>query len=99
MYPRLTAHAQTRVGQRGISSAALGTLLQHFDRETSVGGDCRALRISRSAIASLQAEAPEARVMHGLDKLVVIESCSTGNIVTVLRDHGHPRHRHYRKLQ
>lgn len=76
-----TRHGRKRMGQRGITKAALALLIENGDREIEVGGGCIALSLSRRQPMSLPAAAADrlrnvVAVMRG-DTLVTVLHATT----------------------
>ncbi|MDX6559736.1 MAG: hypothetical protein QOF72_2785 [Blastocatellia bacterium] len=85
----LSAHAETRCRQRGITAQRLATLLENADVERPVGKNCRLVKVSRRAAKWI-------RGSDGLASLSVIISDHTGEVVTILRPASTRRGRRYR---
>lgn len=81
----LSRHAQRRCQQRGITRQVLWILLDHHDLDRDVGGNCRVLRMSRkrARVTSLDFDP---QIAGRLERLAVIMSDETGEIVTVMHD-------------
>ncbi len=86
----LSGHAQRRCQQRGIRQQVLRTLLDYYDLERDVGGNCRVLRMSREqARAKSVSFGPQ--MACRLERMAVIVSDVSGQIVTVMHDTGKSR--------
>jgi hypothetical protein len=92
---RFSNHAKRRSRQRGVRDADLVLLLFEADREVPVGDGCVAMSISRSRRRELLAEGHPPSTVDRAAGIAAVESAD-GEIVTVLRPHGH-RGRRYRK--
>ncbi|MGH7020861.1 MAG: hypothetical protein ACREEY_13315 [Brevundimonas sp.] len=94
----LTRHAEARANQRGVQQDVIEAILHHADVDVPVGGGCSALRLSKRR---LKDAALRKRLGSQLDRLAgiaVVCSDETGEIVTVLHDHGGADGRRYRRL-
>jgi len=88
-------HAAQRARKRGFRSADLELLLFGADREAPVGSGCVALSISRRRRRELLAEGYPPGAVARAAAIAAVEG-TDGQIVTVLRPHGH-RGRRYRR--
>lgn len=79
----LSRHAEVRLGQRGVTAAMLGALIEHADIESPVGGGCYALALSRRARAGTDLRAALGDATERLADLSVVVS-EDGTVVTVL---------------
>ena len=87
---RLSRHATLRCQQRGIRLRVLQAMLDHHDLDREVGGNCRVLRMSRKQ-ARRAAAMLDPQLSAQLERLAVVMSDSSGEIVTVLHDTGKSR--------
>ena len=92
---QMTRHAQQRSRQRGVPLRMIEAVLDRHDLDFEAGGDCRVLRVSRSAAAAITSPA-ERQMAEKLSKLVIVWSDRTARVVTVLRDTGRRGARRYR---
>lgn len=92
----LSKHAAIRANQRGITHKMLEDLLACADVEAPVGGGCSVLRVSRERLRDRTLKAQVATRPEKLASLAVVWSDETGEVVTLLVDHGRPRGRRYR---
>lgn len=93
----LTRHAATRANQRGVTHEMLDALIAHADLESPVGGGCTAVRFSRDRLMDRSLRAALGPTADRLGSLAVILSDDTGEVVTVMHDHGCPDGRRYRR--
>ena len=92
----LTRHASLRANQRGVTHAMLDALMAHADIEAPVGSGCTVLRFSRERLMDRDLRASLGSTADRLKSLAVILADDTGNVVTVLHDHGGAEGRRYR---
>jgi hypothetical protein len=93
----LTRHAQARACQRGIPHHVLEAMLMHADFEAPVGDGCTVLRITRRQLQDRDLRAGLGATADRLSSLAVIVADETGEIVTVMHDHGRAGGRRYRR--
>ena len=93
----LSRHASIRAKQRGVTYDMLDALIAHADFEAPVGGGCTVLRFSRERLMDRDLRASLGSTADRLDSLAVILADDTGEIVTVLHDHGRSEGRRYRR--
>jgi hypothetical protein len=93
----LTRHATIRAQQRGVTHDVLDALIRHADVESPVGRNCTVLRFSRQRLMDRDLRASLGATVERLASLAVVLSDSTGDIVTVLHDHGGAAGRRYRR--
>lgn len=86
----MSRHAQRRCQQRGVKLQVLEILLEHHDLDREVGGNCRVLRMSRDR-ARAEGRRLGPQISGQLERLAVIMSEETGEIVTVFHDTGKSR--------
>lgn len=84
---RFSRHATARCQQRGIKKNVLKVLLDHHDLDREVGGNCRVLRMSRKK-ARREGQRFGPQISAQLERLAVILSDTTGQVVTVFHDTG-----------
>lgn len=94
---KLTRHAAVRSQQRALRRERLELFMQYADREVSVGRGCFALRCSRKLLRDRDLRRRLGPQLDLLRDLTVICACDTGEVVTVMHDHGGPKGRHYRR--
>ena len=85
----LSAHAERRARQRGVTQRDLALLLDHADIDVPVGAGCRALRVHHRTARRLN-------LGDRLPHTAVVEN-DHGEIVTVLRHLPGRRGRPYRR--
>jgi hypothetical protein len=95
----LTRHASVRANQRGVTNSMLETLIAHADIEAAVGGGCTVLRLSRQSLRDGELRVSLGPSLDRLGSLAVILANDTGEVVTVMRDHGGRNGRRYRRPQ
>ena len=93
----LSRHASVRANQRGVTHAMLDALIAHADLEAPVGGGCTVLRFSRERLMDRDLRASLGATADRLGSLAVILADGTGDVVTVLHDHGGADGRRYRR--
>jgi hypothetical protein len=93
----LTRHATLRAQQRGVTHAMLDALIHNADVEAPVGGGCTVLRLSRERLMDRALRASLGPMADRLETLAVVLADETGEVVTVLRDHGGREGRRYRR--
>lgn len=86
----LSAHAERRARQRGVTLGSLALLLEHADVDVPVGASRRALRVHRRTARRLN-------LGDRLHRHAVVVNDQTGEIVTVLRHLPGRRGRPYRR--
>lgn len=92
---QMTRHAEQRSQQRGVPLRMVEAVLDRHDLAFDVGGECRVLRVSRAAAATMTGVA-DRQMAEKLPALAVIWSDRTNRVVTVLRDSGRRSARRYR---
>lgn len=94
----LSAHALKRCGARGIREKMIVRVLDHCDRDISIGDNCRAFSLSASALTGLKQGGMAADEVEGLRRLVIVWSDRTARVVTAFRaDRGRRAHRYFRQ--
>jgi hypothetical protein len=93
----MTRHASIRANQRGVTHDMLDALIAYADFEASVGGGCTVLRLSRDRLEDRDLRASLGSSADRLASLAVVLADDTGQIVTVLHDHGSAEGRRYRR--
>jgi hypothetical protein len=88
---KLSRNATKRCQQRGIRQKMLQAMLEHHDLDREVGDNCRILRMSRKR-ARQAADWLDPEMSRRLERLAVILSDTSGEIVTVFHDTGKTRH-------
>lgn len=86
----LSRHATSRCQQRGIKQEVLRVFLDYHDLDREVGGSCRVLRMSRKRARS-EGGRLGPQIANQLERLTVILSDTTGEVVTVFHDTGKSR--------
>lgn len=94
----LTRHAETRASQRGVPRDVIEAILDHADMDVPVGGGCTALRLSKRRLKDAALRRRLGARLDRLSGIAVICADDTGDIVTVLHDHGGAGGRRYRRL-
>lgn len=92
----LSRHARQRSQQRGIPWRLIANVLDHHDRDSSVGNDCRVLRVSRNAARDFATTGGDPQTAERLQSIAVVWSDRTGRVVTVIHDGSKPAARRYR---
>lgn len=93
---QMTTHAVTRASQRGVPHDLIADLLAHADLETSVGGGCVALSVSRRRLADRDLRRTAGRNIDRLRNLTVVCDADDGSIVTILHQEGARGRRYHR---
>ena len=93
----LTRHANVRASQRGVTHDLLDTLIAYADFEVRARSGCTVLRCSREGLQDRDLRASLGAMADRLASLAVIMSDDSGEIVTVLHDHGGSNGRCYRR--
>jgi len=93
----LTRHATIRAQQRGVPHGVLNALIAHADLEAPVGSGCTVLRFSRERLMDRDLRAALGATADRLGSLAIVLSDDTGEVVTVLHDHGGSEGRRYRR--
>ena len=88
--PVLSRHARRRCQQRGVRLDALAAFLDHHDLDRPVGGNCRVLRMSRGRARTARTGLGP-QTAERFERLAVILSEETGQIVSVMHDRGRSR--------
>ncbi|MBB5772115.1 hypothetical protein HNP47_002119 [Brevundimonas vesicularis] len=96
MVLQMTTHAVTRASQRGVPHNLIADLLAHADLETSVGGGCVALSVSRRRLADRDLRRTVGRNIDRLRNLTVVCDAGDGSIVTILHQEGARGRRYHR---
>lgn len=74
-------------------------VLDDHDRDTAVGGSCRALSLSDLALNGLRQDGMTAREVEDLRRLVIVWSDRTARVVTAFRiDRGRRARRYLRQV-
>jgi hypothetical protein len=92
----LTRHATLRAKQRGVPHHLLDALLVYGDLDAPVGDGCSVVRLSRERLRDRDLRGRLGAAMDRLKSLAVIVADETGEIVTVMHDHGRTDGRRYR---
>lgn len=90
----LSAYAERRARQRGVTQRDLALLLDHADIDVPVGAGCRALRVHHRTARRLNRRL---NLGDRLPRIAAVENAQTGEIVTVLRHLPGRRGRPYRR--
>jgi hypothetical protein len=93
----LSRHATVRANQRGVTHEMLDALIAYADFEAPVGSGCTVLRFSRERLMDRDLRASLGTTIDRLQSLAVILADDTGEVVTVLHDHGRAEGRRYRR--
>jgi len=93
----LTRHANIRASQRGVTHDLLDALIAYADFEIRAGGGCTVLRCSREGLRDRELRASLGPKADRLASLAVVMADDSGEIVTVLHDHGRSCGRRYRR--
>lgn len=88
-------HARQRCQQRGIQQSAIALVLALHDVDQEVGDECRALRVSRRAVAAAGSAAPNRQALERLCDVTVVWSDRSGQIVTAFKSRDRARMRRY----
>lgn len=94
--PRMSRHAATRGQQRGIKPSMVSRILMESDVDLHAGGGCRTYFVSKKRLAQLERTCPHEQAFEKLNKIAVVWSELTGEVVTVLR-HAARSGRRYRR--
>ena len=89
MIENLSVHAARRCQQRGISQDEIERVIAQHDIDHEIGGDCRALRISRAAMRAGKIDCGAIQHRERLTNLIVVWSDRSSQVVTAF--HGHNR--------
>jgi len=92
----LSRHAAVRANQRGVTNAMLNALISYADYEAAAGDGCTVLRLSRDVLADRDVRRTLGAMADRLKNLAVVWSSATGEVITVLHDHGKAAGRRYR---
>lgn len=93
----LSRHAMVRANQRGVTHDVLDALISHADFEAPCGGGCTVLRLTRDRLLDRDLRASLGPNFDRLKDLAVVVADDTGEVVTVLHDHGRADGRRYRR--
>lgn len=94
----LSQHAAVRAQQRGVPHAVIDLVLDHADVSIPVGSGCSALRLSKRRLAGRDLRRELRSALDRAAGITLIMSDDTGEIVTVLHDHGGREGRRYRRV-
>jgi hypothetical protein len=94
---RLSHHAAVRANQRGVTRATLDAVIVYADVELPARDGCTILRFSRERLADRDLRATLGPLADRVGSLALVVAGDTGQVVTVLHDHGHAHGRHYRR--
>lgn len=92
---QLSNHARQRCQQRGIQQSAIALVMALHDVDHAVGNDCRALRVSRRAVAAAGVALPSRQLLERLSDVTVVWSDRHSQIVTAFKSGGRAKMRHY----
>lgn len=81
----VSRHAVDRCNSRGIRWAMIAQVFDHHDRDVAVGGACRALSLSASALLGLQRSGTPVHEVESLRRLVIVWSDRSAQVVTAFR--------------
>ena len=95
--PALTRHAVVRASQRGVPHGLIDALITHADMEVPVGGGCTALSLTRRRLGDRGLRASLGADLDRLAGLSAVLADDTGEVITVLHDHGGRRSRRYQR--
>ncbi len=92
---QLSNHARQRCQQRGIQQSAIALVMALHDVDRVVGDDCRALRVSRRAVAAAGIASPSRQVLERLWDVTVVWSDRHSQIVTAFKSDDRAKLRRY----
>lgn len=92
----MSNHACQRAQQRGIRPGLIQNIIEHHDRESEVGDDCRVLRVSRRAARDFARSGGDRQMAERLPTVAVIWSDRNAQVVTIIHDGGGRDARRYR---
>lgn len=95
----LTRHAVKRAQQRGIRPQVIDYVVAEADIDLHAGDGCRSYRISTRKVAVLMEAGAPAAGLDRANRVVVVWSERSGEVVTVMHDHGHSGRRYRRQRQ
>ena len=95
--PITSNHAATRAKQRGIKNESVHALIDWADFEVPVGAGCIAVRLARAQYFDSDVRQNLRGAMDSIKNVVLIVDECTGDVVTILHDHGTAKGRIYRK--
>ena len=93
----LSQHASIRAQQRGVPHTVIDLVLDHADVSVPVGSGCTALRLSKRRLSDRDLRRDLSSDLDRAARVTLILSDDTGEIVTVLHDHGGRGGRRYRR--
>lgn len=93
----LSQHAWLRAQQRGVPHAVIDMVLDHADVCVSVGSGCTALRLSKRRLSDQDLRQDLQSDLDRAARITVVLSDDTGEVVTVMHDHGGREGRRYRR--
>ena len=96
-YTRLTRHAAVRANQRGVTQQSVEAVIAWADVERPARDGCSILRFSRERLADRALRATLGPLADRVRSLALVVAGDTGQVVTVLHDHGRAHGRHYRR--
>jgi hypothetical protein len=94
---KFTKHATIRIQQRGVSYEVIGVILDYADLDNDIGSGCYSIWISKRR---LRDRALRSKLGSALDRaagITLVISGDSGEVVTVMHDHGGKRGRRYRR--
>lgn len=94
---KLSKHAAIRSQQRGVSYEIISVILDHADSDNNVGSGCYSIWLSK---CRLRDRALRSKLGSALDRaagITLVISGDSGEVVTVMHDHGGKRGRRYRR--
>lgn len=94
----LSQHASVRAKQRGVPHVLIEALLVHADIDLPVGSGCTAFRLSRRRLQDRELRRQLGSTLDRLAGLALVCADETGEVVTVLHDHGGAEGRRYRRM-
>lgn len=94
-----TRHAEMRIGQRGIRTDVIETVLDNFDRDVHAGAGVTALSVSRHRCQDMREQGYPVATIDQVERTVLLIS-DLGELVTAInRETWHARfHRGARRL-
>lgn len=92
----MSRHARQRSQQRGVPFSLIEAILDHCDRDSYIGDNCRVMRVSRAAARSLSRSGGDRQLAERLPNLVLVWSDRNNQVVTVIHDNGNSASRRYR---
>lgn len=92
----MSKHAIARANQRGVTHQMIADLIAYADVEEAAGDGCMVLRVSRRQLQDRSIRSSLGVRADQLQSVAVVWSAWSGEVVTVLHDHGGKAGRRYR---